>query len=63
MGSSAVGATAIDAMVLGKRAHERQVMTILESATQDQANLNHVKKQSELAAKTSGVGVHLNVMA
>ncbi len=61
--SGAVGSTALDAMRKGMKLQERQMTQLLESATMDQTMLNHNRKASELAAKTSGVGTHINVLA
>lgn len=60
-GSNSAGVFAIDAMKKSQRLQEMQASKALESAGVENTKMQDQKRNSELAAQATGLGVNLNI--
>lgn len=60
-GSSSTGIMAVDAMKKGMKVEEMQAAKALESSAVDNSKMEDQRKNSELAAQSTGLGVNINI--
>ncbi len=60
-GSNSTGINAIEAMKKSREVQEMQATKALESSAVDNSKMEDQRKNSELAAQSTGLGVNINI--